>query len=353
MKPHIELKNGICINYKKEKERMKKLFVVLFVLLSCTFAFAEATFDQMQGLIKEKNYAAAVEGLKIIIENHPKSAKAYYAMSQAQAGLGNQVKAKEALDKATGLDPTLKFASSGNVEKLKEAITPQTNKIEAIESHFWRNLMIFLLVAGGGIGVWFYTRKRKEEEELNKRIVHTEYRTIEPIEPAYSIPPPAAKVPLSLERDVTNGYVAGSRSNVNYNSYRPTAPAPQPTHHTTVVNNSSSTDGLVAGMVLGSMMNSNHHDHHERVVEREVVREVEREPEHRSSSWDTPSESKSSSWDDDKPSRSSSWDDEKSSSSSSSSWDSGSSSSSSSSSWGSGSSSSSDSSSSDSSSSWD
>ena len=113
---------------------MKKgimLGIVMAVLAMASFAFAEASFDQIQTLIKNQDYAAAVKGLEVIIQNHPKSAKAFYAMSQAQAGIGNQTKAKEALDMAKGLDPDLKFAPSSNVEKLQEAIQPQTKNIVA------------------------------------------------------------------------------------------------------------------------------------------------------------------------------------------------------------------------------
>ena len=126
---------------------MKKIIwiTVMFVVITCSMAFAEASFDQIQQLIKNKEYSAAIKGLEIIIHNHPQSAKAYYAMAQAQAGVGNQVLAKKALDMAQGIDPTLKFASSGNVENLKDAIQPQTKKIEAIESHGLRNTLLFLL----------------------------------------------------------------------------------------------------------------------------------------------------------------------------------------------------------------
>jgi uncharacterized membrane protein YgcG len=330
---------------------MKKVMIVMFgLLMVSTMAFAEATFDQMQELIKQQNYSAAIKGLELIIQNHPKSAKAYYAMSQAQAGIGNQVKAKEALDIATGIDPTLKFASSGNVEKLKEAIQPQTNKIQAIESHGVRNTLLVLLLLGGGIGVYFFFRKKKED-------------VID-----YTLGKPSFNhKPVPLTPQTNDSPMHKSYDEPNYSPvsapYAPVAPtrtytAPvAPVAHTTVINNGN--DGLLTGVLVGSMLNSGNHNHnhhdtvvHERVVERETVREVPTqakfEPvEEKSSSWDAP-ETKSSSWDAPET-KSSSWD--SGSSSSSSSWDSGSSSSSSSSSWDSGSSSSYDSGSS--SSSWD
>ena len=73
---------------------MKKLLLLLaFVSIA---AFAEPSFNQVETLIGNQQYAAAEQGLEQIIKNHPNSAKAYYAMAQAQAGLGNQEKARYA-----------------------------------------------------------------------------------------------------------------------------------------------------------------------------------------------------------------------------------------------------------------
>lgn len=330
--------------------QMKKLLAI--VLLAISFgAFAEASFDEIEGLIRNKNYAAAASGLEGIIANHPKSAKAFYAMAQAQAGLGNLEKANKALTIATGLNPSLDFAPEGSVQKLKEAITPQQAKIEAVEdSHVFANILIALALAiFVSVGfLWFKQRQEeqtaKEEadrEEFKRRMRqaaddHVKSVNAQPIKPAT---PSASYASSYTPRPAYSGNTSSVSSTPSV------TPAP------TVVNNhyGSSNDGLLTGILIGDMMNSHHHDT-TRVVEREVIREVPAPS--RDSSWDdTPSRSnsRSSSWDDDSSSRSSSrsssWDSDSSSSSSSSSWSS--SSSDSSSSWDSGSSSS------DSSSSWD
>ena len=313
---------------------MKRAIIgIMLVLVTSTMVFAEASFDQIQGLIKEQNYSAAVKGLELIIQNHPKSAKAYYAMSQAQAGLGNQVKAKEALDIATGIDPSLKFASSSNVENLKEALAPQTKKIIAIESHTFRNSMIVLVLLGG-IGYFIYRRKKKQlEEERTIEAKRIEDSYVEPVKPILKPRPPYR----SNEDVVNKPYVPPTRSSVEASepSYRTHTPVQTsaPSHTTVVNNNSGGGSDMLTGVLIGSMISGgSHHDTHtERVVEREVVREPVREPEvskswddtpSRSSSWSEP-ETASSSWEDkSSSSSSSSWSD---SSSSSSSWDSGSS----------------------------
>ena len=330
---------------------MKKFLVAVMFGLMAIAAQAEATFDQIQTLIQQREYQAAANGLEGIIANHPKSAKAFYAMAQAQAGLGNLEKAQKALNIATGLNPTLDFAPASSVASLKQAITPQTAKIETIEeSHFWRNFAYFALFAGFSVACYFlysvYARKQ-EEAELSEKLAAQAERD-------------AVRAKMAAEReadrkatkDEGSGYASTYTPRPAYRGttsrVTPTpAPAPSAPSHTTVVNNTSSSNDLLTGVILGNMM-SGHDHHHEttRVIEREVPAKAPK------SSWDdTPAPSKSSSWDDDSSSssskRSSSWDDDSSSSSkssssswssssssdSSSSWDSGSSSSSSSSSW--------------------
>jgi tetratricopeptide (TPR) repeat protein len=335
---------------------MKKFLAVILFAVS-SLAFAEASFDEIQSLINSKNYAAAASGLEGIIQNHPKSAKAFYAMAEAQAGLGNLDKAQKALNIAKGIDPTLKFVSEGSVRSLEQAITPQTAKITYEEpSHFWRNFAYFALACGFGWACYFfwgvYNRKKdeddaarvakeaqwaKEMDEAQER--HNKFmaeKAAQAQAQAQATATPQAKKTkkqlkdeadaLALREATARAEAAEAdarRARMNYS----TTPAP------TVVNNSSSND-MLTGVLIGNMLSGSHHSHDtERTVVRETVREVPASTSSsRNSSWDDDSSSSSSS------KRSSSWDDDSSSSSSSSSW---SSSSDSSSSWDSGSSSSS------------
>jgi hypothetical protein len=326
---------------------MKKLLIGLAMAVAAMAALAEPTFDQMQSMIGQKQYSSAAAGLEVIIQNHPTSAKAFYAMAQAQAGLGDLAKAKRALDKARGLDPELKFASEDTVKALEQAITPQVAKIEVIEpSHFWRNLILVLLAALGGGAFYFYRKKDKPAD--------APYAGHVPPEPMPSPAAPVMESPSDLAYMKANNLVdtpakRGRPLKSSYSSaakpaapvqpvyvapvdaYRPTYQAPvQPT----VINNhygssNSGSGDLLTGVLIGEALSSNHHSHHDTYVEREVIveRPVYREPTptytapSRSSTWDdtpAPTPAKSSSWDD-TPSKSSSWDDS-SSSSSSSSW---------------------------------
>lgn len=271
---------------------MKKLLLAL--VLFSGVAFAEPSFQQVEGLIGQHQYAAAEQGLEQIIRNHPNSAKAFYAMAQAQAGLGNLGKAQFALDKATGLDPDLKFASAANIQSLREAITPQSKKIEVVkeESHWFRNLLILIALMLAGYVIWRFIKSGNNEPDPGPNVGQR---------------PPKFPVPSAPQTVTSTPSTSGQPAVVN-NHYE------------------SSNNGLLTGLVLGNMLSNNHS--HNTIIEREVVREAP----HRDSSWDTPSVSPTpsfdTSWDDNSSSKSNSWDDSSSGSSSSdSSWDSGSSSS--------------------------
>ena len=387
---------------------MKRFLVAVAFGLMAIAAQAEASFDQIQTLIQQQNYSAAEKGLEEIIRNHPKSAKAFYAMAQAQAGLGNQDKARKALDIATGLNPTLDFAPASSVQSLRDAITPQVSKIEAIEeSHTMRNVMILLLLGVVGFAIWYaraeMKRKEQEEAELAEKLAAQAERHARQREEARqareALDKAEAEREAELARQLREQQAAEealkAHKNYGHERFDPENPdklksvkrmkeeaaekqrlfleaqerreaqaradaaeasarmyrtsaqtVAQPAPSTTVVNNSSGTD-LLTGVLIGNMMSGSHH-HHD--TERTVIRETVREVPTKDSSWDdAPAKAAKSSWDDtpSTPSRSSSWDDDSSSSSKSSSSWSSSSSSDSSSSW----SSSSDSSSS--SSSWD
>jgi len=364
---------------------MKKILVAVMFGLMAIAAQAEATFEQVQTLIQQREYQAAASGLETIIQNHPKSAKAFYAMAQAQAGLGNLDKAQKALNIATGLNPTLDFAPASSVASLKQAITPQTAKIETIEeSHFWRNtIMALILACAIGFAFMLYMRKEQEAEEkaeaereaeldrirterdakrkqehmemlaqqdaqrkaelaaeaalkAHKNYGHERFDPANPdkLKTVKQVKDEAAeKQRLFLEAEARRERLRAEAAEDEARRARMTYSAPAPT----VVHTNSGSNDMLTGVLIGNMLSGSHHDHssHDTTIIRETVRETPS----RSSTWDdTPSKpSRSSSWDDDSSSSSSksssSWSD--SSSSSSSSWDSGSSSSdsSSSSSW--------------------
>ena len=281
---------------------MKKLLIGLAMAVAAMAAIAEPSFDQMQSMIGQKQYSSAAAGLEVIIQNHPQSAKAFYAMAQAQAGLGDLAKAKRALDKARGLDPELKFASEDNVKALEQAITPQVAKIEAIEqSHFW--LKFFLGFAFGGLALfaykWSLRNKQIKPADENKVVFptppdaqpvydSTDHNTYAPLRPTLrpSYPPMKPSYPAPIQ------------------SYANPIPASPPVINNYGSNNSGS--DMLTGVLIGNMI-SNSGGHHDRIIEREVI--VERPVYHDTTPSYVPPVSKiDNSWDD-TPAKSSSWDD--------------------------------------------
>jgi chemotaxis protein histidine kinase CheA len=302
---------------------MKRVLLAVAFGLMAIAAQAEATFDQIEGLIQQKQYAAAEQGLEVIIQNHPKSAKAFYAMAQAQAGLGNQEKAQKALNIATGLNPTLDFAPSSSVASLKEAITPQVKKIEAIEeSHTLRNFVVFAMFAGFVVAMYFiysvYSRKQEEEDaaeqarreaetraEMARRAEESKIqwlRTIaeqelerkkeEAAEAALKAHPnygherfdPANPDKLKTVKQMKEEKAAAELREAKYKAeqaearaneaealargqaaYARSAPAP------TVIHTSSGSNDMLTGIMVGNMLSGSHHDHHDTTIIRETV----------------------------------------------------------------------------------
>lgn len=345
------------------KNFIMAIVLVFSVMFAATPVMAEASFDQIQTLIQKQEYRAAEKGLEEIIHNHPNSAKAFYAMAQAQAGLGNLTKAQHALDKAMGLNPELNFAPKSSVENLKQAIHPQVAKIEVIEeSHILRNMFIvFVLLCVAGTAWHFYdkiekqkkrqkileeeaeTLRKKRYEESIERMQKFEKERLETRKKEKAAGINVEKVTKPEPAKDQKIYAGGSPNIPKPVAVTPVAPTP--VQHApvapVVVNNTTSNNSVtdfMLGAAMGHILTAN--SHKETVREREVIREVEKPQESpKSSSWDdSPSVStRSSSWDDSSSSsRSSSWDSDSSSSrssswssssdnSSSSSWDSGSS----------------------------
>lgn len=154
---------------------MKKLILILSLTLSL---FAEASFDQIQSFIDQKKYKQASIALQEIIANHPKSAKAYYSMAQAQAGLGNLAFAKSNLLKAEALDPSLKFVSSSDVEKLKEKLIPPT--VESVSSSFsWLWFVIGFIISSIAYFIYKNNKSRSTPESpvTSSRPTRSTYNT--------------------------------------------------------------------------------------------------------------------------------------------------------------------------------
>lgn len=270
---------------------MKRAFIIM-ALVSAS-AFAEPSFNQIESLITSRQYGAAQSGLEQITQNHPQSAKAFYAMAQAKAGLGNQIGAKESLDRAIGLDPELKFADKNEVQKLQIAVTPRSEDIKPVnEAHFPFDLLFVLILAA--ICLWFVRLQKLRQAAILQSKPYGESNVI----PQQALPR-SAKINYS-ESKVSSVGLQPSTSSKNQpqiiNNYASSAVG-------------SSGDGLLTGILLGNMLSSGR----EHEITREVIREVPANSNNHSnnesfnrvidtdslsSSWDSGSSGLDSSWGD-------------------------------------------------------
>lgn len=260
-------------------------------------------------MIDKQEYGQAKLALTIITQNHPNSAKAFYSLAQANAGLGDLPSARAALNQAQALNPTLSFVPLSQVEKLRQAIQPQTDLIVKVEepSHWFRNLVITIAI--GILAFFGYRRfskpKPRKEEELTKK---------------YDTPKP-----------YTSRSSSSYESPKSYTVYD--TPKKEPLHRNTVNevhhhHHSSSTletiaaagitSAAVTAMMINSLEDKKEPTYHSSPAQTWDEPNSWDEPE-RSNSWDEPTSSQSSSWDDSSSSNDSSWSDS-SNNSSSSSW---------------------------------
>lgn len=303
---------------------MKKL---LLALLAAASLYAEATFDQVQDMINTKDYKQAALALTVITINHPTSAKPFYALAQAQAGLGNLQAARDAFAKAKALNPKLDFVPESQVKDFAKTINTviEVKKIEQ-ESHWF----LWLVGLSSMISIWFFFFRKKP-------MCPTETKIKDDI-PAYTSRPKRSTKIYSNRPDDTSSPILNEPSGCHHSYSSPRRPSD--VHHYYHDQSGGSNLGTTilasaaTAAVVSSLMDNDSHSH--RSDSTESYRP----------SYITPDEPISNSWNDSTPSTSTSWEDTSSTSSRSTSWND---SSSSSSSW----SDSSSSSSSDSSSSWD
>lgn len=303
---------------------MKSLFLALILSLSL---WAEATFDQVQSMIDKQEYKQAKLALTVIANNHPNSAKVYYTLAQANAGLGDLPSARDAFNKAVALNPKLDFAPSSAVDQLREALTPPTSKIVAV---YTPTHTFFYMVLGaiGSVGIFFLYRRFKPLESPTVTPTATPSRK-------YDTASSTAKTYPSSYHESS---IQGPPARGTYSTYSDPTPAPTVTevhhhHHDSHKSSGMSTLGTVAvaagtAAVVSSMMDNHSSFHHSSPIITPTYEESTRsssissswedttstsssweEPTTRPSSWDSSSSSSSSdSWSSSSDSSSSSWD---------------------------------------------
>ena len=89
---------------------MKRLIAIVLLTLMSSLALALPAPKDIEAAVNAGQLARAEEMLKEVIREKPNSAKAHYELGQVLARAGRNFEAREALEKAKSLDPSLKFA---------------------------------------------------------------------------------------------------------------------------------------------------------------------------------------------------------------------------------------------------
>lgn len=300
---------------------MKKLVLILALALSL---MAEMSFDQVQELIKNRQYSKALVSLEVIQVNHPDESIVYYAQAQAKAGFGDLRGAKSALDKAKSLNPKLTYAKPEAVKALEIAVQPRTELVQTFEREdkptYWIVSFIGFVILFGII--YYYFMFRKKPEEIIEQPKPYEYKSTTA---GYSTPAREhSTVPVDSpsEQEVMKRYLEETASR------KPVRPEIRPygsarvneVHH--YHHNSSSGNtvaaglaGVAAGVAVASIFDDTKQSTQHEVDN--ISRVYNPEPE--DYSWSSSNSSSSDSWSSSNSSSDDSWSDSSSSSSSSSS----------------------------------
>lgn len=300
---------------------MKKLLLTILATISL---YAEASFDQVQTMIDKQEYKQAKLALTVITQNHPDSAKAFYSLAQANAGIGDLIAAQAALDKAQALNPTLSFVPQSQVDQLKQAIQPQAKLIKPVPTGP-STLEYLLVVLSFGIVAYLVYRKYSYKPKSIREELTTKYDTPKAAKPeTFSEPKRSYSEPESATIYTPRSYDQPRRD------YSYSKPVREIHHYHTASQSPSTLETIavagIASAAVSSMMNNTHHnepssweDKPTHSYEPEPISTTWDEPTTNSSWEDSSSSSSSDSWSDSSSSSDSSWSDS-SSSSSSSSW---------------------------------
>ena len=286
---------------------MKKLLLVLALALSL---MAEMSFDQVQELIKKKQYNEALISLEVIQKNHPNESIVYYAQAQAKAGFGDLRGAKSALDKAKALNPKLTYAKPEAVKALEIAVEPRIDLVKTFEREDTKSYWIasfFGFVVLFIVGYWYFMFRGKPEE------------VVEPVAP-YK---PTYKTTNSETTKRPETFSKVHHQHHNSNSETTKRPERTEVHHHHHNSNSDNTfaaglAGVVAGVAVASIFDDTKHSTQHEVDTISTVLN----PEPEDNSWTDSNSSSDDSWGSSNNSSSDSWGSSNSSSddSSSSSW---------------------------------
>ena len=160
---------------------MKKLIATLVLVMMSTLAMALPTPKDIESAVSAGQLTRAEEMLKDVIRDKPGSAKAHYELGQVLERAGRKIEARDELETAKRLDPTLRFArdpqhfndilnrvsGSGNTSGAGPTLQSSRADVAAVPTPApvtpaspsipWGYV---LLGTGGLLAVWMFMRRR-------------------------------------------------------------------------------------------------------------------------------------------------------------------------------------------------
>ncbi|WP_225548158.1 tetratricopeptide repeat protein [Chromobacterium violaceum] len=219
----------------------------LAVTTASGYAHAEPSQADVARAVETGNYAQADSLMRQVLTNHPNSAKAHYVYAQILADEQMPAAARQELDHAKMLDPSIQFANLANVEQFSyrlghpnaQTTTTPTDRGTAEADgwvFFWA--MLLLLALAALVIVAFSVRnaraeKRQQAERAanaEKARSHAQHRQAD-WEPC--VRPREVRQPVS---SAATSYAA----------------QPQPTQ--TIVNHTDGGNSMLTGVLVGNML---------------------------------------------------------------------------------------------------
>ena len=148
------------------KKKIATLATMITLSMASFSAFALPTQKDVEQAIRAQNWTNAESMLLEVTKAKPNNAKAWYFLAQTEEKEGKFGSAQQDLHRAEQLDPSLNFASPGQVPLLEQRLQSelgmtQTQKISAptyvpVHHNSETNLLtIFLLIFGFVCFIWF------------------------------------------------------------------------------------------------------------------------------------------------------------------------------------------------------
>ncbi len=113
------------------------LFFSLLTVFNVASSSAQNITPQLIGkLVRQHHLNEAKRDLNVVIIQHPKAAKAYYMLAQINYMEHDYKAAKSNIDKASSIDPSLKFANKKFYQRLKSNINKKLRGIEGTPNSY-------------------------------------------------------------------------------------------------------------------------------------------------------------------------------------------------------------------------